>query len=930
MVCDKILWLSSSGFEAGGAKAKLGETMKKLSIWLMILLACQLAFAQSDSRSFINAQQHYELGNYIAAKQSLSILDVSETKTLDYALLRGKTHLALGEYTDAYFWLSEYEKNSLGTQDAISGYLLEMIWEASLYQEQSPLSVALGKLRGQINTSASEYAPVLTPDGKYMYFSSLRRSLHGKENIFVSAQKNMVWDEPMEVDELCTDFNESLGSLSADGKTAYLFGYYHKENTKGDIYFSKMTDKGKWSKPSYISEVSSKFHDLQPFVYNDEVMVFTSNRHGNHDNYDLYISQKSGGIWSEPVNLGAAINTPYDEQTPFISPDGRYLYFASNGHAGYGGNDIFVARKIGDAWTQWSTPVNVGPIVNSVKDDRYYTITNDGQYAYLSSNRHGGTGMEDIYYLDLGLLQRVKDKIAAMSGAGSAELSKDQYMISGMVSGDDGRALNADVVWIYSQNDDVYMRIIPTDAQGKFKFSLPSKIQDLSYEVNHPGYRKTAASVNLPQGSSDLFVNIVCLQDSDRLDCKQMTINGKVLDENDQPVACTVRWSYVFEGELNEVLVQSGAQGSFKLHVPCVTKLKYNVDEPNYGPREEILVLPEGIDSYDTTIRLVSLGNDILVYGKVVGINGNPLSANLAWSYARGSEVVEYRVVSNVDGEYRVNLPRQPKFDYRVAKANYMQVSGILEPPAGMHDIKQDFRLLRLEEEAVFQLENVEFEFGKATLTPASLKILEPVLATMQSNSSLEIELSGHTDNIGTRDFNLKLSRDRAKAVGDHLIQDGIESTRIKTVGFAFDKPIASNSTPEGRQKNRRTELKILGIEYSQDQMDDWDREFKEAGSQARIVKTVDAQSSYSTSQFGIPVSLEDEFRSMIQNSLGNTKQASLKVDLFINNGKIQAANVNDLMGNLSEKLVEQIADLMLGWKVQSNQRSIYSFSVKK
>ncbi|HQQ67905.1 MAG TPA: OmpA family protein, partial [Candidatus Cloacimonadota bacterium] len=236
----------------------------------------------------------------------------------------------------------------------------------------------------------------------------------------------------------------------------------------------------------------------------------------------------------------------------------------------------------------------------------------------------------------------------------------------------------------------------------------------------------------------------------------------------------------------------------------------------------------------------------------------------------------------------------------------------------------------RLEEEAVFQLENVEFEFAKTILTPASLKILEPVLATMNANTTLEIELSGHTDNVGGREGNQRLSEARAKAVADHLIKNGIDADRIKSVGYGFDKPIASNNTPEGRQRNRRTELKILGIEYAQDQEEDWDREFREAGKQTRVVRTVDKDTSYSTTQFGIPVSLEDEFRSMIENALKDTKQASVKVDLFINNGKIQAANVSDLMGNLSDKQTETIADLMLGWKVQSNQRSIYSFSVKK
>lgn len=901
--------------------------MKKLTIWLLILLACQLAFAQSESRSFINAQQNYELGNYIAAKQALFILDKEESNTLDYALLRGKIHLALGEYKDAHYWLSEYGKNSLGTQELVQPDLLEMIHEAGLYQEESPIAVSLGKLRGAINTSESEYAPVITPDGKYMYFSSLLRSIYRKENIFVSAQQNSVWEAAVEVEELCTDFNESLASLSEDGKTAYLFGYYHKSNTNGDIYQSIQTDSGKWSKPSLISEVSSKYYDLQPYVYQNQVMVLTSNRHGNHDNHDLYISEKRGGVWSEPINLGATINTSYDEQSPFISPCGRYLYFASKGHPGFGGNDIFVSQRLGDSWTQWSAPVNMGPIINSVKDDRYYMVAPDGQFAYLTSNRHGGVGQEDIYYLDLALLQRVKDMIAAKRGAAMGPI--DAYTINGTVSDLDGLPLQADVMWIYSIDGDTFMRIVPSDRNGNFSFDLPGDAQDLSYEVNHPGYSKATAPVALPEDNPEVFVNIICspAMGDEQM---QMSINGKVLDENDKPVPCTLRWSYVLDGELNEVLVETDDNGNFKLHVPNVSKVKYNINEPNYGPRKEVITLPEGVNNYDTVIRLVSLGNDVLVYGKVLDSNGRPLAANLVWSYPKANEIVEYRVVSNAEGDYKVTLPRQQSFDYRVVKSNYMQVSGALDIPADEHDIVKDFRLVRLEEEAVFQLENVEFEFAKAVLTPASLKILEPVLATMQANASLEIELSGHTDNIGGRDGNLRLSEARAKAVADHLIANGINASRIKTVGYGFDKPIAKNDTAEGRQRNRRTELKILGIEYSQDQIDDWDLEFREAGKQTRVVRTVDSQSSYSTTQIGIPIALEDEFRNMIVSSLSSVKQAAVKVDLFIERGKIQAANVTDLMGTLEEAQTSAIADLMLGWKVQSNQRSIYSFTVKK
>ncbi|HRX76730.1 MAG TPA: flagellar motor protein MotB, partial [Candidatus Cloacimonadota bacterium] len=116
-----------------------------------------------------------------------------------------------------------------------------------------------------------------------------------------------------------------------------------------------------------------------------------------------------------------------------ISPCGRYMYFASKGHPGYGGNDIFVATRLGDSWTEWSTPKNMGPIINSVKDDRYYTISPDGQLAYLSSSRMGGSGMEDIYYVDLGLLQKLKDKIASISGK-TDSIDFDHYNISGTVT----------------------------------------------------------------------------------------------------------------------------------------------------------------------------------------------------------------------------------------------------------------------------------------------------------------------------------------------------------------------------------------------------------------------------------------------------------------------------------------------------------------
>ncbi|MDD4309425.1 MAG: hypothetical protein PHO32_03525, partial [Candidatus Cloacimonetes bacterium] len=699
--------------------------MKKLIILLIILLLCQFAFAIIDNKSYVNALQYYEMGNYIATKNSLDLIEAPDNQSPEFALLRGKVFLATGDFKQAHLWLAEYGKYSLGSEALAREDLLNMIYEASLYQEQSPIAVALGKLKGNINSSDPEYAPVITPDGRGMYYSSLRRDVFEQENIFYSTMSNNVWQEPTTVQALCTDKNESVGSISVDGQTAYLFGFYQNNNTNGDIYKSILSN-DRWTKPAIIAEVSSPFYDLQPFVWKDQVMFLTSNRQGNNDNYDLFVSEFVGGYWTQPVSLGEAINTPYDEQSPFLSDDGKYLYFASRGFSSFGGNDIFVAERIGKSWTEWSTPQNMGPIINSVKDDRYFYISPDNQIAYLTSNRGGGMGQEDIYFIDLGLLQLVKEKIA-MANAPKGEDGViidatpnnlgDVLKISGVVVDENNRPVKTDIVWTYVFYDSVYMRVIPTDEMGLFSFHLPITANGIAYEIDAPGYRKTEGSIEVPPDKNEVFVNITCVTDPASTTGGNIALNGKVLDENNKPVECIIRWAYVYNGELNEVLVETGKDGSFKLYIPKVTKVKYKIEEPKYAVREEILTLPEGIDSYSVIIRLVSLGNDIVLSGKVTDENDAPLVADVFWVYSKNNETVEYRVLSNVDGSYTVTLPRLARISYKVAKPNYMQISGDLDVPGNQREVTKDFRLVKLAEETVFQLENVQFEFAKAILT---------------------------------------------------------------------------------------------------------------------------------------------------------------------------------------------------------------------
>src|SRR5690606_258080 len=129
---------------------------------------------------------------------------------------------------------------------------------------------------------------------------------------------------------------------------------------------------------------------------NDKVIYFSSNRDGGFGGKDIYkIERLPNGSWSKAVNLGSTVNTPYDDDAPFIHSDGRTLFFSSQGHQNMGGFDIF-KTKLNDNG-EWTTPENIGFPINTVNDDIYFVLAADGKTGYYSSSQQGGFGGQDIY-----------------------------------------------------------------------------------------------------------------------------------------------------------------------------------------------------------------------------------------------------------------------------------------------------------------------------------------------------------------------------------------------------------------------------------------------------------------------------------------------------------------------------------------------------
>lgn len=257
---------------------------------------------------------------------------------------------------------------------------------------------SLNKLPSSINTSCEEILPMVSPDGKTLYFAraicdSNTGGRAGGSDIWISEynSQSKEWMRPKNAGVAFNDRgHNAVVGMSADGKTIYMINTAPGRKIKG-VYYSK-NENGKWSHPQL---------EAVPFLETEEyfgmyvapdfkTIVVSMKREDGNGEEDLYVSHKAGGKWSEPMSLGNTINTIGFEISPFLSADGKRLYFASNGHRGLGGSDMLYSNRLDDSWASWSQPVNLGNVVNTESFDAYFSM-NDS-IAWFSSNN--GTSTE--------------------------------------------------------------------------------------------------------------------------------------------------------------------------------------------------------------------------------------------------------------------------------------------------------------------------------------------------------------------------------------------------------------------------------------------------------------------------------------------------------------------------------------------------------
>lgn len=363
---------------------------------------------------------------------------------------------------------------------------------------QHPIKIEITNLGRNINTVYNEHSPTISADESELIFTSRRQGTQESkllpdgqydENLYYSQQeKEEQWSPATYIKApINTTVHDASIALSADGQTMLL---YRDDDGNGNLYITSKLG-NEWAIPQKLdNNINSKFKETQATITSDkQTIYFTSNRPGGYGGLDIYKSKLlPNGIWSIPENLGKTINSEYDEESPFMHPDGVTLFFSSRGHNTMGGYDIFFSTLDKENDT-WSEPMNIGYPINSSSDDLYYVPTTDGKKAYLTSERFGSIGRADIFKVSL-----------------SEEQEKPLIVMKGTVHTTDGDVPKNMVINV---NDKSTGKLVgqyrPNSSTGKFLFILTPGKYHAAFMADEFLYFDK--DFDIPKGSAYQLIN---------------------------------------------------------------------------------------------------------------------------------------------------------------------------------------------------------------------------------------------------------------------------------------------------------------------------------------------------------------------------------------------------------------------------------------
>ena len=731
-------------------------------------------------------------------KNALAYFDrVSMDVASDFFCLRGIALVYHQRYDEAKEAFRRYEeslppKEVIKVKDKINRFIA--ICDFSTKAVRDSLPVFIINAGPQINSYYDDYNAVELQYSSSLYFTS-RRPMDNYMNIAShSVYPERILYSPNFVDSIA---NEAMDMQLKSGKHLSVAGvdnntnsllYYKGKKRFGDVYTTQFKGQnGKPTKnkrlPSIISKKTSTEGSIS-FADNGDA-YFISDRLGGIGGKDIWYAQKkeNNGFY-RPQNLNS-LNTPLNEESVFVAPDGNTLYFSTNGLPGMGGYDIYKSVRLPGG--TWGTPVNMGYPINGPEDDLYYRSTSDTTLALFASRRSGGFGGLDIYYA-------------------KNDLRIPFELFGNVTDVQTGRALGASVK-LYDRVTDMPVATTVNDTiQGRYMLNMED-IGDYYVQAEVPGYRSVIDGFAIPtMRNSNIRLDFAL----EKL-LFPYTLNGYISDvKTGRPVFAEILIKPAGQNNLLYRTVSDAQSGYYTITIENKDDFDLSLRAMDYFDHNESLSLKNVKE--ETGRKNFTMQKSISTY-YVTGIvtsesDAVPLSANIAVSKHNG--LLAQETSTDENGKYELALSDIGPYLLEVNSEGYFFVNTVLQFIEDSTLVIRNFAMTKMESGAKMVIENILFNTGKATLLPESFNELNKLVNLLRENPNVKIEVSGHTDNTGSAALNKTLSRNRALTVRNYLISQGIAGERVEYEGYGFDRPIAPNNTEEGRAANRRVEIEIL------------------------------------------------------------------------------------------------------------------------
>ncbi|MFH2142959.1 MAG: hypothetical protein ABIJ97_11085, partial [Bacteroidota bacterium] len=485
-------------------KDKENYTIKMASAWLKVLdedyygalRIYRTIFAVNPEDAMLN----FRMGQcFVEIKEMDTALVHLKRSLQNDSLINTDVYLALGQ---AYQYLTDIDnaienyyrfKVTLSPKKndrhVVNTYMRECYTAKDLIA--NPVNVQIKNLGEGINSIFTDANPSITADGQTMVFTSRRPDNTGGnidpyveeyyDDIYISTWDagSKVWTKAVNIGSpVNSDGHDANMSISPDGKELFTYKNLMGETRSGDIYICEKKPTGEWGEPKAIINkyVNTTYFESSACLSGDgKTLYFVSEREREGFGHgDIYYSIKDGKEWTKPVNLGPVINTEGDEIGVFIHPDGKSLFFSSNGHNTMGGYDIFMSVFENE---RWSEPINMGYPINTTRDEIHLVFSTDRKTAYISSSREGGKGKMDIYQVNMAYYFKNNQNIS--SDIASTITGPPLSILKGtVVDGETSQPIEANI--IIKDLSDNKTKITSSNENGEYFITIPA---DVKYEI---------------------------------------------------------------------------------------------------------------------------------------------------------------------------------------------------------------------------------------------------------------------------------------------------------------------------------------------------------------------------------------------------------------------------------------------------------------